>query len=121
MVVLIANLPRKRWSATKMRYPFIYFMASVTAGVFCLNPIANAKTCDCNQKLGKCNANKTYDGGQISFTADTNQCAQIIYSVDGAPDSITITDGAGSIDYTPTRPHTPQITIDSCSICKTMP
>lgn len=93
-------------------------MGLVTAEAFCT--VASA-TCDCNQKLGTCTANKTYDGAKITFTVSTKQCALVTYTVDDDPTSVTVTDGKEQVDYTPTRPHTPTITIDSCSICKTTP
>lgn len=81
---------------------------------------AAATTCDCSQKLASCNAKYSYDGASISFTVGTNQCAEITYDVDGDPSAVTVTDGIGTVPYTPSVPgRRPAIAINSCSVCKT--
>lgn len=73
-------------------------------------------SCDCSVKKGPCLANASIRGNFIVFKAGTQQCAQITYSVEGDPDSITIKGGSGSIDLMSTKPN-PHVDVDSCTVC----
>jgi hypothetical protein len=56
-------------------------------------PPAAAQQCDCSRHIGQCSAHMTLRGQRLDFSASTRQCAQITYSVNGEPGSITIAGG----------------------------
>ncbi len=79
-------------------------VVALSLAIFISGPAA--ADCDCTQHLGACQASGRLDlsNQTLTFRAGTNQCAQITYSVDGEPGSITITGGTGSTDYLVTNP-----------------
>ena len=94
--------------------------AFTTLGMIGIDSIEFAKTCDCSQMPGNCTARASYNGREISFKASTMQCAEITYDVNGDPSATTVTDGSGTVSYSPSTPgKTPTISVNSCSVCKT--
>jgi hypothetical protein len=80
---------------------------------------AYAAECDCSTHIGSCSASGKFSGEHLLFSANTNKCAQITYSVDGQPGSITVTDGVGMMDYFKTNKSSQhQLSVDSCSVCR---
>ena len=81
---------------------------------------ATAQTCNCSQRVGECSAKMNLTGQTLSFTATTQQCARITYSINGDPGVITIRGGDGRTDYLVTnRERRPTLSVDSCEICAT--
>ena len=87
--------------------------------LFPLIETAQAQDCDCSHYSGQCTARMILRGQHLTFSASTTQCAQITYSANGEPSSITISGGAGSTDYLITdHNRRPTLSVDSCSICQ---
>ena len=93
--------------------------ACFLATLFILNTVAHAQSCDCSTRTGSCSSTARLEGQRLYFSATTQQCAQVIYSLDGEPSSITITGGAGDLEYLRTRTGDPRVSVQSCSICTT--
>jgi hypothetical protein len=92
----------------------------ITAAILAVSISAAYAECDCSQHTGTCQATGTLDLAKqlLTFKTSTTACAQVTYSVNGDPSSVTVSGGAGSTDYLVTNPgHNASIAIDSCSIC----
>lgn len=76
--------------------------------------------CNCSKHIGACSANVRLQQNTLVFQSNTNQCAQVVYEVNGEPSSITLTYGEGSTEYIG---RDPQIqfppSVRSCDICET--
>lgn len=84
--------------------------------------LAVSKTCDCNIKQGSCTVTSaTFNKNVITFKIGTLKCANFNWhDGDNQSDNVTATDGSLDVDYTPTDPkRKPNITTDSCTVCKT--
>jgi len=81
---------------------------------------AKAIECNCSRKIGSCSATVRLKQNTLIFQSNTNQCAQVVYDVNGEPSSITLTYGEGSTEY---LGRDPQIqyppSVRSCDICET--
>lgn len=72
-------------------------------------------SCNCSIKKGSCSATASFSTNSVLVKSSSNQCSQIIYSLNGDPGSITIKGGQGSIEWL--GQSRPSVSIDSCSIC----
>lgn len=49
--------------------------------------------CDCSVQQGDCQAQVSYDQGLVEVVTDTQQCAQVLFYIDGQPQVTVVTDG----------------------------
>jgi len=85
----------------------------------CASPLLNAQTrCACTYKdwQGDCSAQVSLAGDRITFEVDTQQCSRIDWYASGEPKVTIVTDGKESELWT--GQATPEITVQSCKICK---
>ncbi len=97
-----------------------FVRTALAAGLLVWSQAGFAAECDCAQHVGSCSATGTLDLTHqvINFRAATQECAQITYTINGEPSSVTIKGGEGAADYLVTNPNAhPQLAVESCSVC----
>lgn len=72
--------------------------------------------CDCSVQEGDCQATVGYEKDLVEIVTDTQQCAQVIFYVDGQPQVTVVTDGR---DVKPlTKQSYQQLVAGNCRVCK---
>lgn len=85
--------------------------------VFVISDYAYAWRCDCEKKLGACTAQIKQQGDQILISSSVPQCSLVVFHADGTPQVTNVTEGISSQVWLGQNKN-PQLTIDSCTICK---
>lgn len=79
---------------------------------------AMADGCNCSRHVAACSAQGNLDGETLTLRADTNQCAQITYDINGDPDSMTIRGGVGTNTIPILNPgRRRDLHVNSCDVC----
>lgn len=81
-----------------------------------LSATAAEPGCDCRRRVGLCQAEARFEGAEILFTSQTEQCSRISFTAGGHEGAVTIRRGRGSVGFAAPRADA-QARVTACYVC----